>query len=235
VPALNASSLLYAWETGASQPPVRRALTLLSVAFPEVSPSEWARHRIGERDRYLIALREELFGTHMETVAQCPQCSERLEMNFETRDIAVAPAPGADQGLLRVASEGLEIEFRLPASEDLLAVANSPDPCAELLRRCIAHPELSIIPKQALVAVIGAMAEADPQADLRVDLACPACGHGWQKVFDVAAYLWSEIEEWAQSTLRDVHVLASAYGWRERDVLALTAARRRLYVQMVVG
>ena len=37
---------------------------------------------------------------------------------------------------------------------------------------------------------------------------------------------------WARRTLRDVHVLARAYGWREADVLALSPTRRQIYVEL---
>ena len=64
-------------------------------------------------------------------------------------------------------------------------------------------------------------------------LACPACGHRWQSVFDIAAFLWREIDAWAQRTLRDVHALARGYGWHESDILALTATRRQIYLEMI--
>jgi hypothetical protein len=241
VPSLNAAGLLSAWETGASQPPVRRALTLLATAFPETPASEWARASIGERDRSLIALREQLFGSRIEVVARCPRCSERLEMNFETADITVArPAIGQDS--LRIASGGCEIAFRLPSSNDFLELDSSRNARAELLARCVktitrdGHEiDLASAPESAKDAVAAAMAASDPQAELYVRMECPACGHSWQTLFDIVAHLWSEVEDWAHRTLRDVHVLASAYGWREPDVLNLSAARRALYVEMALG
>ena len=47
------------------------------------------------------------------------------------------------------------------------------------------------------------------------------------------AFLWAEIHAWAQQLLRDVHTLAIAYGWSETEVLALPAARRRAYLDLV--
>ena len=35
-------------------------------------------------------------------------------------------------------------------------------------------------------------------------------------------------------TLNEIHLLASAYGWSEGEILSLTAKRRRLYLQMVL-
>jgi hypothetical protein len=33
--------------------------------------------------------------------------------------------------------------------------------------------------------------------------------------------------------LRDVHELASAYGWRESEILALSPQRRQAYLELV--
>ena len=40
-------------------------------------------------------------------------------------------------------------------------------------------------------------------------------------------------DAWAQRALSDVHLLATRYGWSEREVLALTPARRARYLAMV--
>ena len=77
------------------------------------------------------------------------------------------------------------------------------------------------------------MSEADPQADLEIDLACPACDHCWQASFDIESFFWSELSAWAKRLLGDVHILASAYGWRETDILNLPPQRRRVYLDLV--
>lgn len=84
-----------------------------------------------------------------------------------------------------------------------------------------------------LHAVEARMAELDPQGDIELDLACDACGHAWQTAFDVCAFFWEEIEARAKRLLQEVRLLASAYGWTERDVLALSDSRRAAYLKMV--
>ena len=79
------------------------------------------------------------------------------------------------------------------------------------------------------------MARRDPGADARVALECAACGHAFERRFDIGAYLWDELDDWAQRTLAEVHVLAGAYGWSEPQVLALSASRRRHYISLVQG
>jgi hypothetical protein len=51
--------------------------------------------------------------------------------------------------------------------------------------------------------------------------------------FDIASYFWDEINAWANRILREVHILASRYGWSERDILALSPWRRQFYLDMV--
>ena len=81
--------------------------------------------------------------------------------------------------------------------------------------------------------VAEAMAQVDSQADVQLDLVCPSCGHQWQATFDIVSFFWSEINAWAYRVLHEVHTLASAYGWREADILALDPGRRQFYLQLV--
>jgi hypothetical protein len=52
-------------------------------------------------------------------------------------------------------------------------------------------------------------------------------------MFDIGAFLWEEIAAQARRLLREVHTLARAYGWREADILVMSAARRQAYLEMV--
>ena len=66
-------------------------------------------------------------------------------------------------------------------------------------------------------------------------LACPGCGHEWTAPFDIAAYLWEDIEDCARRLLRQVHDIARAYGWTEDTILSLSARRRRMYLEAITG
>ena len=50
---------------------------------------------------------------------------------------------------------------------------------------------------------------------------------------DIASFFWSEIHSWAQRALREVATLARAYGWREADILSMSARRRQAYLEMI--
>jgi hypothetical protein len=77
------------------------------------------------------------------------------------------------------------------------------------------------------------MEDLDPQAELRLELACQGCGHRWMILLDVAPFFCREMAYLAVRLAREVNILARAYGWDEADILAMSPARRALYWGMV--
>jgi len=249
--ALSAPELLSVWEWGGGQPAAQRALALLAAACPDISHDALVGLSIGRRDALLLTLREWAFGPQLVSVASCPGCDERLELSFGVSDIRVAAASGqlpdgeaANEPLL-VSVGGVEVRFRLPNSLDLSAVAGSQDVAATrrwLLERCVVsalqdgqQADLDQLPAEVTEAIAARMDEADPQANVQLALSCPICGHEWQATFDIVSFFWNEIETWAYRTLRQVHRLASAYGWSQADILALSPWRRQFYLDLVSG
>lgn len=233
------------WEEGGGKTLIDRALLLLAHACPEESPEELAALPIGRRDRRLLALREWVFGRRLTCVAHCPACGERLEASFTVEDVRTEAAPPpneAPETELHLEAGGYEVTFRLPDSNDLAALQESDQAAARsrLLKRCVLSARrggrkraATQLPAEVRDAIVRCMAEADPQADVQTALSCPACDHSWQSTFDIVSFFWTEIEAWGLRVLRDVHRLATAYGWRESDILALSPWRRQLYLEMV--
>jgi len=241
--SLSTWTLLDIWERGLAQPVAWQALLLLAAAAPETPLDELAALSIGRRDSQLLSLREQLFGRQLSAVAGCPACGERLELSFTTEDLHV-PGDHDAGGAQELVMDGYHLQLRPPNSHDLLALAAASDPAtaeALLLARCISvgqdgaaeAPER--LPETVRQAAVESLAAADPQADIVIDISCPACQHAWQAPFDIASYLWRELESWAMRVLREVHDLALAYGWGEADILALTPLRRHLYLEMAYG
>lgn len=236
--ALSAPELLGVWERGLAERPVERALTLWEAASPGASRDALAALSIGRRDACLLTLREWTFGPRMVSVAVCPNCSVQLEFTFNVDDVragdgAECPAEAA------VMVAGYEVHFRLPSSADVAASVRRGEERRSLFERCLlkAHSTQGVttpdrLPAEVVDAVAERMAQVDPQADVQLDIACPSCRHRWRQSFDIVSYFWSEIDAWARRLLREVHVLASAYGWTEHDILALSPTRRRFYLEM---
>jgi hypothetical protein len=239
--ALSATDLLTLWEEGQGRPPVERALMLLEGAYPELGGEALALLSIGQRDARLLALREQLFGPTLANQSTCPQCGESLEQTFTVEDIRI-PAAAETPGLLSVAINEDVVHFRLPNSQDLAALPSFEDvrvARARLVERCLlassperAHPPVAL--SESVVETIAErMAQADPQGDIQLALSCPRCAREWVESFDIVSYLWSELAAWASRMLDQVHRLACVYGWREADILAMSAWRRDVYLCMV--
>ena len=239
--SLAITEFLTLWEQGLSQSAPQLALRLLVAAFPEMSLEQLCQLSIGQRDAQLLTLREQLLGPQIVGLATCPNCGECLELTLTTDDIRL---PLADVPLA-VQTADYTVEFRLPNSADLAAIDPQSDLAAAtqtLLQRCllIAHYQaqpipIDQLPAAVITAVVHQMEQADPQADIRFDLNCSTCGHQWQVAFDVVTFFWAELTAWAQRLLQEIHLLASAYGWREVDILALSPQRRQLYLEMIYG
>jgi len=238
----SAGELLDVWEAGHALGPVQRALALLMVSRPDVPDQALAEMPIGRRDAELLTLRERLFGPRVTALARCPRCGDRFELAFTVADVRVA---GPDDPALLVECQGYEVRVRPANSVDLMDAQTAPDTgameraviarCTLEARRGDALVGLHELPPSVVQAVADAMSAADPQAEVQVGVGCPACGHRWPAVFDVAAFLWREIQAWATRLLDEVHTLALAYGWSERDILAMSASRRRRYVSLIAG
>lgn len=247
---LSEQDILSIWEFGLRQHPVERALTVLAVANPSLSRAHLLAQSVGQRDAALLAIREQVFGASFASYAECPQCRAALEFAFCANDIRVGAAPTTSDGqVLTFEYDGYTIEARLPGSADQLAIVGCGDVAsarALLLHRCIVSSVYQgtgmdakdtkngdELPENVIAALGEAMVERDPQAEIRLKLICPSCDHQWFAVFGILTFLGQEITTYARRILRDVHVLASAYGWSEPEILALSAMRRRFYLEMV--
>jgi hypothetical protein len=233
--------LLEVWERGAACAWPARGLLLLSQAVPHPDLDTLARLTIGQRDAHLLSLRETLFGSRFECLTHCTRCDALVELDFQANEIRAAHAK-TDQSHC-IETKDCNVTFRLPDSTDLLAIQEESD--AEhatqvLLTRCVLEASehgkrrtASDLSKDTISSIVGRMSELDPQAEVMLDLVCPNCTVRWQTPFDIVSHLWSELDAWARSLLRDVHALAGHYGWSESAIVAMTPQRRRLYLDLL--
>jgi hypothetical protein len=238
-----AAGLLDLWELGRDASPGERGLLLLGMAEPDVSENERSGWSVGRRDAALLALHERAFGPRMTALASCPRCAESLEMELATGDLAV-PSERGKPGSLSLVEGSYRVAFRVPTAADLAALARTGgalDPERWLLERCILDARVADepctvadLPEDVLRSLTAAMEAADPQAEVELEIVCPSCGHRWEAIFDIVSFLWREVEAWAARLVREVHALASAYGWSEREILSLSPRRRRSYLELIV-
>ncbi len=243
---LFAHDILKIWETAQNQHPLDQALTILAVGKPETKWDQLAELSIGQRDRFLLDLREKTFGPTIAGFAECSKCTGQLEFETSVRELKIVKDPDTDinENFREVVADKMKLRFRLPNSIDLATVVDVKDTQKAqslIVERCIqgviadGKPvKVKKLTASAVDKLASRMAECDPQAEILLDLKCPACSHTWQIAFDIATFLWKEISDQARRLLQEVHTLAFAYKWREGDILSMTPARRQYYLGLLV-
>lgn len=230
--ALSSSETLTVWERGSRLHPLDRGLLVLQ--FADLSAGDGAADwPLGQRNRALLDLHAAWYSVELEAWTACPECGQKVEFELNVRDLT---APQSDEKQQATVVIG-EQTFRLPTSRDLAQVARSSDEreaAVQLLELCrignIASPGWT----DEMIEEAGeSLATADPMAETRVALSCPACDHEWDDSIELASFVWAKLDARARRLLWEVHSLASTYGWRESETLALSAERRAIYLDMV--
>lgn len=232
-----ASLILKLWEHGGDLPPAARALALAAAARPEEA-DELAAVPLGRRDARILHLGRALVGDRLEATATCPGCRELVEFGLDV-DALLARA-GAATATAPVEARGYAVSWRSPDTRDFAAAAAGEDVTAAevvLLERCVlsatgpdGEVAASALPPEVRASLAAAMAEADPLAEVLIDLACPRCDEHFVADLDIAGFVWEEVRRRAHRLLDEVAALAVAFGWSEDEVLALSERRRAEYL-----
>jgi len=230
--ALSSSELLDLWERGGGLRPLDQALLALSAALPDVAPETLADWPLGRRNHALLEMYRFCFGPHLQAWSGCAQCGEQMEFRIDSRAL-INHASGANAETVSVGG----YSFRLPSSRDLAAAAREREiglAGIRILERCqLSGAKRANWSEEELNQIEASMALCDPLAETRLALRCPTCDHEAEETLDIVGLVWSEIASHANRLLREIHSLASAYGWTESQVLSLSAYRRARYLEMV--
>jgi rubredoxin len=237
--ALDHADFLSLWEKGRALHPLDQGLLAIHAAFPEASEkaADWP---LGRRNRALAELHCFYFGHALAGWTSCPQCGEKLEFKMDGRALLEQARPHQAEPIVVHGNT-----FRLPTSRDLAHVAEERDaladrdtPAVRLLRACLMDGGEDVEKtwsEEELEEAGEKMAAADPLAEIVVNFQCPVCEGACQETLDLPRFLWAELEALARRLVMEVHTLASAYGWTESEILSLSDARRRLYLEMVTA
>jgi hypothetical protein len=235
-----ATDLLEAWDAGQGLHAIDRALILLAFAYPLRPWADLCALPLGERNRLLLEARAQSFGPLLDIVSECPSCAEQVEFEFcfPLADFA----PTVPREISTTLAHGGGLSLRLPNSWDLAAVAEASSPeeaQAQLLVRCVIEPgthadAATAAERRELAESLSRAIEAhDPLASISFPLQCTGCREPWSASFDPVEYIWREVAQRVRVLVSEVDALARAYCWSEREILSLTPARRRLYLEQV--
>lgn len=247
-PVAGADEVLLAEARAAS--PARRVTRLLGRCLTRIGDAPVREETVraltvGDREALLLHLRRLTLGEAMPCVLACPDCGEKLDLDLRVGDLLLPPYAAPRASWETVVEGRYRVRFRLPAGGDQEAAADCLDrdgaeaAAALLLRRCVESVEedggrtVEDWPAAVARQVPARMAELDPQAEIALDLACPACGRRFSALFDTAAYFLGELAGEPARLFRQVHSLALHYHWSEPEILALTPRRRRTYLDLL--
>jgi hypothetical protein len=221
--ALSSAEMLSLWDRTRGVRPLCLVLEFLVCAAPERTAEEWWNLPFGQVCEALFGFRSLMFGPAMPGVVSCPHCTARLEFSFACGDLQ---REKHRPGPIRISWPGESAKIRLPTPTDLVAARDS----RELLSRCASSP---LEPSPAAIeAASTGVQEADPMVETMLDLECPSCKFKWQALLDIVSYLSIELSHHARRLLGEIHRLANAYGWSEEAILAMSAGRRRAYLEL---
>lgn len=240
---LTADDIIRVWEAGYSQNSAERAVTVLAAAFPEKRGDELWRLSLGERNAHLLGVRERLFGSELQAFSECLNCGAQVEFTLSAGALRIARPTEAPDTEFDFEAEGYAVRFRLLDSLDLRAASVAPDVDAArklLVERCVLHvrrdeKQVSVeeLPETVIEHLATRLAECDPQAEVLLELACPACEAKRRILFDIVSFIYTELSVQARRLLHEVHTLARAYAWCEADILNMSARRRQYYLEML--
>ena len=214
----------------------------------EVTREDISSLCLGDRDALLLHLCAAVAGPRLNGIIECPDpdCAERSDVDLDIGDLL---ADGYDDvrdvyetSLVRD-GETFLVRFTLPTGLDQeraakLFLADADDPARHIVDALVekvssdAGP-LARLPDD-LVDDFGEVLEGlDPQAEVRLSVACPECDTRFSVLFDPGEFLFHEITTRSAGLYGEVHRLALHYNWREVDILDLPVDRRRLYLGLI--
>lgn len=240
---ISAQCILDVWEQGASSTPEGRAQALLGLVQPELSTQALLELILGERNKNLLGLRQQLYGSKLQAYIECGKCGEALDLEFSIDEIGLFSNHDlADIHSVSIAN--LNFKIRLPNSNDLHALAdlrNIEDGRRLLFSRCVIEvqrdsSEITIneLSENELDELEKIISEIDPRMEIVFDLRCPQCSHTWQSPLEIGTFVWSEYDVYARQLLEQVHILASRYAWSESEILRMSEQRRQYYLQRII-
>jgi len=228
-----AEQILRIWEYGADHAPADRTRLALKLLM---SADNRACALYAE-DAAAMKLLISLFGSNLDVMVHCPQCEADFDLSLNLADFLV---PVSEPVPVSVEWNDYAAVVRPPCRQDLVDIGAGLTPAefaSALFLRCVekaTHLGQAIEPytlptgvRAAAATALSARGMEGPAADLQ----CGACRNQWRAPLDAAGALLRRIDDRALRLLDDVHRIASAYHWSERDILGLSPARRRFYLE----
>lgn len=201
-------------------------------------PVTWDELPAADLGAIALIIRRTWLGDTIRTEGFCadPACREPMDIAFGISAYLGHHRPRPGRGVLAGRSCGwfdladADASFRLPTIGDLRVAVSTPDPELCLRQRCVTP---AAVPSAVARRISRAMYALAPSLNGPVTARCPACGGDVILHFDPLTYTLAELRDAVADLYEQVHMLASAFGWPERDILLLPRRRRARYAALI--
>ena len=208
---------------------------------------------MGDREALLLHIRRLTFGDRIPCTLHCPSCAALMDFELQAHELLLSAEQHPEQyheEPFRAGDATLRVRFRVPCGADLEpaihaqrtaseAASSVLNRCVEWVRREYAPGDENLPaaqwPPQLAEQIAARISALDPQAEIILQLRCPACGHEFSSLFDVGDYFLRELAAAERQLYYDVHRLALAYHWSETEILNMTPRKRKLYLELLEG
>ncbi|MDE3737769.1 hypothetical protein [Metapseudomonas resinovorans] len=212
----------------------RLVTELLTQCSTGTDAAFWWTQPVGTRSAALLRLAAETCGVYsLPFSARCPACNEAFEFELQ---LAPLLATADDDGPIRVGLDpDRQVTLRRPTGDDLRRWRQA-QPASPVEARRLMLDSLLLegqIRPDDEARLSEAVATADPLVALAVACSCPACGADSEVPIDLDHTALARLGARQRALLREVHCLASRYGWSEAQVMALSPARRAQYLALI--
>jgi hypothetical protein len=214
----------------------RLVTALLSRCGPRSDAPYWWDQAVSDRTAALLRLLASTDGSAQLGLEACcgdPACGERFVFDLPLEAVLEQrPATGPIRATL---PEARPVTLRRPTGRDLLAwnalrPQSRQQALGAMLRSLVIEGDVSV---EDAPAIAGVLAEADPLVAFSVSCTCPACDAPAEVSIDLEEIALTRLRQRQGAMLREIHLLASRYGWSEEQILAIPAARRARYLSLI--
>lgn len=184
---------------------------------------QWSAHRLNPGTRWFEA--------------ECAHCGAPYDLAL---DLAHPVYRAADAALAQVTVEtslGTR-SFAIPTGaheEQLAATSTAADPRRAFAALCglsgDAESDAAQFGEHDLQLIDEALEAASPDAADAISAVCPDCGESTESRIDPLLFAFPD----ESRILRDMHVIAGAYGWQPDAILKLSARHRAFHAGMITG
>jgi hypothetical protein len=201
------------------------------------TPVDWSTLPAANVGGVALLIRRAWLGDAIRTDATCPvpECGERIDVSFEIERYIAHHRPRRPRAVAAsdedgwYALRGANVRFRIPTTADVLAAIDADSPAVALTERCMQGTATGSLARR----IDRALAAMAPRLESFVGGTCPSCGQEVSLRFDPVSYTLTELRDSFSGLYLETHLLASAYGWQEAEILALPRHRRRRYAALV--